>query len=79
MRHAKADDLDRIEPLLARLRTIEGLVERSRGTFYRKGRALLHFHEDKGSILADLKIDGVWHRYPATSSSECEALPEKIG
>ena len=48
MRHATTPALDRLEPLLAGLRHIPGLREKSRGVFYRKSSAFLHFHEDKG-------------------------------
>jgi hypothetical protein len=55
MRHARADALDALEPLLAQLRTLPGLTEKSRGTFYRKSRAFLHFHEDPKGLFADLR------------------------
>ncbi|WP_165843836.1 hypothetical protein [Phenylobacterium kunshanense] len=44
-----------VEPLLAELRTLPGLTERTRGVFYRKGRAFLHFHEDPAGLFADLR------------------------
>jgi len=55
MKHATAAALDRLEPLLTELRTLPGLVERSRGVFYRKGRAFLHFHQDPTGLFADLR------------------------
>jgi hypothetical protein len=55
MRHARDEDLDRLEPLLAQLRALPGLTERKRGTFYRKSRAFLHFHEDPKGLFADLR------------------------
>jgi hypothetical protein len=55
MRHARDDALDALEPLLAELRTLPGLTEKSRGTFYRKSRAFLHFHEDPKGLFADLR------------------------
>ena len=54
MRHARDEDLDRIEDLLARLRTLPGLTEKKRGVFYRKSRAFLHFHEDPKGMFADI-------------------------
>lgn len=54
MRHARDQDLDRIEDLLARLRALPGLVEKKRGVFYRKSRAFLHFHEDPKGMFADI-------------------------
>jgi N-acetylglutamate synthase-like GNAT family acetyltransferase len=54
MRHARDQDLDRLDDLLAELRTLPGLIERKRGVFYRKSRAFLHFHEDSEGMFADL-------------------------
>ncbi|HZZ32553.1 MAG TPA: hypothetical protein VFE10_11235 [Phenylobacterium sp.] len=54
MRHARDQDLDRIEGLLAQVRTLPGLVEKKRGVFYRKSRAFLHFHEDPKGMFADI-------------------------
>ena len=55
MRHARDQDLDRIEPLLVELRTLGGMVEKKRGVFYRKSKAFLHFHEDPKGMFADLR------------------------
>lgn len=55
MKHAGPAALDALEPLLAQVRALPGLVERSRGTFYRKGRAFLHFHEDPKGLFADVR------------------------
>jgi hypothetical protein len=55
LRHARDQDLDRIEPLLRRLRTLPGLIERKRGTFYVKSKAFLHFHEDPAGMFADVR------------------------
>lgn len=55
MKHATPAALDQLEPLLTGLRALPGLVERSRGVFYRKGRAFLHFHEDPRGLFADLR------------------------
>lgn len=54
MRHARDQDLDRIEPLLVAVRTLPGLVEKKRGIFYRKSRGFLHFHEDPKGMFADI-------------------------
>lgn len=55
MKHAGAAALDRLEPLLGDLRALTGLQERSRGVFYRKSKAFLHFHEDPAGLFADLR------------------------
>jgi hypothetical protein len=54
MRHARDQDLDRVEDLLVQLRALPGLTEKKRGVFYRKSRAFLHFHEDPKGMFADL-------------------------
>jgi hypothetical protein len=60
MRHARDQDLDRIDGLLAQVRTLPGLVEKKRGVFYRKSKGFLHFHEDPKGMFADLTgADGV--------------------
>lgn len=55
MRHARAEALDRLEPVLAEIRALPGLTEKSRGIFYRRSRAFLHFHEDPTGLFADLR------------------------
>ncbi|MGD0442609.1 MAG: hypothetical protein ABSA39_01615 [Edaphobacter sp.] len=70
MRHAGAAVLDAIEPMLIELRRLEGIRERSRGVFYRKSSAFLHFHEDPAGIFVDLRTDCEWLRLPVNKSSE---------
>ena len=55
MRHARPAALDQLEPLLARLRQIDGLRERARGVFYLRSKAFLHFHEDPAGLFADIR------------------------
>lgn len=55
MKHAGTAALDQLEPLLARLREIAGLKERSRGVFYLRSKAFLHFHEDPAGLFADFR------------------------
>jgi N-acetylglutamate synthase-like GNAT family acetyltransferase len=74
MRHARAEDLDRLEPLLERLRKLNGLKEKSRGAFYRGSRAFLHFHEDDGAFYADVRLREDFERLAATSAAEQKAL-----
>ena len=56
MKHAQAPALALLEPLLQQLRTLPGLVERTPGSFYFKGKAYLHFHEDPAGLFADVKL-----------------------
>jgi len=58
MKHAGADALGRLEPLLVRIRAVGALKEKGRGVFYLKGRAALHFHEDPSGLYADLRLAG---------------------
>jgi len=55
VRHASAQTLEILEPLLARLRAFDALQERSRGVFYVRSRAFLHFHEDPAGLFADVR------------------------
>jgi hypothetical protein len=55
MKHATAAALDELEAVLAEIRTLPGLKEKSRGVFYLKSRAFLHFHEDPKGLFADVR------------------------
>lgn len=79
MKHAGAAALDRLEPMLERLRGIDGLTEKSRGVFYRKGRAVLHFHEDPTGLHADLRLAGDdFDRFKVGSADEQDDLIRRI-
>ena len=67
------DDLEPLADLLASLRELDGLTERSPGTFYRKSNAFLHFHVDPAGLFADLKLDGEFHRFPRHDQSRNNA------
>ena len=71
VKHATAPALDRLEPLLAKLRELPGLKEKSRGVFYRKSAAYLHFHEDKAGLFADIRrADGAFDRHRVETDDE---------
>ncbi|HEX8813335.1 MAG TPA: hypothetical protein VF742_15205, partial [Terracidiphilus sp.] len=74
MKHAGPEALDQLEPVLAKLRRLEGLRERKRGAFYRGSSAFLHFHEDPAGFFADLKVADDFVRFPVNSSTEVERL-----
>ena len=79
MKHARTDALDRLEPLLEQLRAVDGLTEKSRGVFYRKSKAFLHFHEDPTGDYADVRFDGVvFERVRATTASEQRVLLRRV-
>jgi hypothetical protein len=59
MRHARPEDLDRIEPLLAQIRALGVLKEKKRGCFYFKSKGVLHFHDDPKGMFADIFDDRV--------------------
>jgi hypothetical protein len=81
MKHAGPQALDQLEPLIARIRALPGLVEKGRGVFYRKSRAFLHFHEDPhsyaglGGLFADIRVEGEdFERIDVTGPDGAERL-----
>jgi hypothetical protein len=75
VKHATPAALDRLEPLLAGLRELPGLKEKSRGVFYRKSSAYLHFHEDKAGLFADIRrADGTFERHRVETEDERAAF-----
>lgn len=78
MKHATAASLDRLEALLTAIRAQAVLMEKSRGVFYLRSRAMLHFHEDPAGLFADLRLTGDWQRLPVNSFSEQAALMREL-
>jgi len=78
MKHAAAGALEALSDLLVNLRARTGLVEKRPGIFYVKGRAFLHFHEDRAGLFADLRQGGDWQRFPVNSSDERAELLDVI-
>jgi hypothetical protein len=78
VRHAGAGALDELEPFLDRLRAVPGLVERTRGVFYRRSRAFLHFHEDPSGLHADVRLGPDFRRFRVETAEEREALLQRI-
>lgn len=68
MKHARFDALDQVESLLAEIRTVPGLVERSRGVFYRRSKPFLHLHEDPSGLHADIRAGADFERYRAETA-----------
>jgi hypothetical protein len=77
MRHAGQVALDALEPLLIELRKIEGLKEKSRGVFYRKSKAYLHFHEDPAGFFVDIRVGDDFARFPVNTTAERKAFLQK--
>jgi hypothetical protein len=78
VRHASSGALDELEPLLARLRRIDGLVENKRGLFQRGSRAFLHFHEDPSGLHADVRLAGDFERFRVQDPDEQDELVARI-
>jgi hypothetical protein len=75
VKHAGPAALDALEPLLTRVRALPALKEKTRGTFYLKSRAFLHFHEDPAGLFADLRLAGDdFTRLRVSTPEEQEAL-----
>jgi hypothetical protein len=75
MRHITPGRLVDIDALLAELRRLDGLQERSTGVFYVRSRAFLHFHEDGDDVYADVRLDGDdFERRRVTTRREQAAL-----
>jgi len=82
MKHAGPASLDALEPLLAEIRQRAGadpkIVEKKRGSFYCKGKAWLHFHEDPAGYFADLKGPDDWLRMRVSEAGERQVLMAAI-
>jgi len=74
VRHATPAALDELEPLLRRLRQLDGLVEKKRGLFYRGSKAFLHFHEDPQGLHADVRLSTDFERFRVQTRAERDAL-----
>ncbi|MEO2169615.1 MAG: hypothetical protein ABGY42_16150 [bacterium] len=68
-----------ISPLLGSLRANAALVESKSGKFLLGGRDFLHFHEEPGGIVADVKLSGGYVRLPVNTPSEQAELLDRIG
>jgi hypothetical protein len=78
MKHAGDSALDRLEPLLLSLRDMPALREKSRGTFYRGGRAFVHFHEDGTGLFADVRFVDEFERIDVTTVAKQQRLTRSI-
>jgi hypothetical protein len=78
VRHARAQALDELEPFLDRLRAVPGLVEKSRGVFYVRSKAFLHFHEDPSGLHADVRLGSDFSRFRVETAEERDELLTRI-
>jgi hypothetical protein len=72
LKHAGPEAIRALESLLKDLRTLEGIKERTPGTFYRRSKAFLHFHEDPAGLFADVRLaaDGDFSRMRVSTAAE---------
>ena len=70
VKHAGAGALDALGELPKSLRARSTLVEKRPGIFYVRGRAFLHFHEDRAGLFADLREGGDWQRLPVNDRGD---------
>jgi hypothetical protein len=80
MRHAGPAALETLADLLARVRRIPGVKEKSRGVFHVKSRACLHFHEDATGLWADLRLPSEtdFTRLPASGTAAQAAILTRL-
>ncbi len=80
MRHAGPTALDTLEPLLEKLRDLDGIAERKRGVFYRKSRAFLHFHEDDAGLFCDIRLsaNADFERFQVTTSRQQQDVLSRV-
>jgi hypothetical protein len=78
VRHARSEALDELEPLLEALRRVPGLKERTRGVFYRRSKAFLHFHEDVSGLHADVRLTDDFERLRVETLDERQELLTRV-
>lgn len=79
MKHASIQILQSNTELLDQLRSIDAIQEKKLGVFYLKSRAFLHFHEDRGTLFADVRLDGLdFRRVAANTPDDQKRLVRKI-
>jgi hypothetical protein len=78
VRHARAQALAELEPFLQRLRVVPGLVEKTRGVFYVRSKAFLHFHEDPSGLHADVRLGSDFTRVRVQTAEERDELLRRI-
>ena len=79
MKHAGDETLDQLDDLLQALSALPGRKEKKRGTYYRRPKAFIHFHEDPAGLFADVRLSGrEFERVEVTSSADRAALLARI-
>jgi len=78
LKHAGQEALERLSPLLEKLRQRTLLREKRPGIFYLKSRAFLHFHEDPDGLFADVRLSADFVRLSVTKRADQAALLRQI-
>jgi hypothetical protein len=80
VKHAGTEALDRLESTLVRIRKLPNLQEKTRGVFYLRSKAFLHFHEDPAGLFADVRLfpEGEFVRMRVSTGAERARLMEAI-
>jgi hypothetical protein len=76
MARAEAEALQKLLPVLRQLREIKGVQETKPGIFYARRDAFIHFHDEDGTLFADLKKAGGagFDRYPLDTPAQQRKL-----
>ena len=78
MTHATETALQALLPLLRQLREIKSLREVKPGIFYLRGQAFLHFHDEGGALVADIKkARGGFDRFALASPPDQRKLVDE--
>ncbi len=78
MRHARPEDLDQIDGLLAQLRALGAMKEKKRGSFSLGSKGFLHFHEDAAGMFADVKLRDEFERFRVSTKAEQAAFVRRV-
>ena len=70
MEHAGPAALAALDALFVAMRKRAGVADKRAGHFYRKGRALAHFHQDLSGLYADLHDGPEWRRLRVSTQAE---------
>ncbi|HZV93516.1 MAG TPA: hypothetical protein VFF72_09880 [Caldimonas sp.] len=79
MARAEADALQKLLPLLWQLREIKGVQEIRPGVFHARREAFIHFHDEGGALVAELKKAGGsgFDRYPLETAPQQRKLVDE--
>jgi hypothetical protein len=78
MKHAGQATLEALDDLLIQLRALGGMREKSRGVFYLRSKAFLHFHEDPTGLYADLRAGADFERFKVDGLAQQQVLVQSV-